>query len=148
MLIIFLGVGMTSDMYNSYSDPTTQTVPEPIDMSHRGGFASPASPTTLRNADADINIKPSKYDLSPTAGNRRTFFDRTFSKLQKGSLRGSIFNLVSTALGGGVLALSYVFVLSGWAMGLILLLVGFSGSCLSNLIFARMACENGLSNID
>lgn len=122
--------------------------PEPIDMSSKGGFASPASPTTLRKADADINIKPSKYELSPSSASRRTFFDRTFSKLQRGSLRGSIFNLVSAALGGGVLALSYVFVLSGWAMGLILLGLGFAGAMWSNLLIAKMACDHGLTNID
>ena len=113
-----------------------------------GGFASPSSPTTLRNADADINIKPSRYDLSPTASNRRTFFDRTFSKLQKGSLRGGIFNMVSAALGGGVLALSYVFVLSGWAIGLILLCIGGIAGTWSNLMIAKMAVEHGLTNLD
>jgi hypothetical protein len=32
-----------------------------------GGSApqSPASPRTMREADADINIKPSKYPMSP-----------------------------------------------------------------------------------
>ena len=134
-------------MYNSYTDPLNPATPDPIDVSVPG-FASPASPTTLKNADADINIKPSKFDLSPTAANRRTFFDRTFSKLQKGSLRGSIFNLISAALGGGVLALAYVFVLSGWAMGLILLFVGYVGGVTSNTLLAKMATENGLNNID
>ena len=65
-------------MYNSLSDGSGP--PAAIDMS-KGGFASPASPKTLKNADADINIKPSKYELSPTGATRRTFFDRTFSKL-------------------------------------------------------------------
>lgn len=120
----------------------------PTFIDTKGGFASPSSPTTLRNADADINIKPSKFELSPNAASKRTFFDRTFSKLQRGSLRGSIFNLVSAALGGGVLALSYVFVLSGWAMGLILLGLGFFGAMWSNLLIAKMACDHGLTNID
>jgi|Transcript_15140 hypothetical protein len=121
--------------------------PVAVDMS-KGGFASPSSPTTLKNADADINIKPSKYDLSPTANNRRTFFNRTFSKLEKGSLRGGIFNMVSAALGGGVLALSYVFVLSGWVVGLCLLVIGGVAGTWSNLLIAKMACEHGLTNLD
>lgn len=112
------------------------------------GMASPSSPTTMRNADSDINIKPSKYALSPTANNRRTFYDRTFSKLEKGSLRGSIFNMISAALGGGVLSLSYVFVLSGWGMGLILIVIGFFASRTSNLMIAKLATDHNCKNID
>ena len=111
-------------------------------------ITSPMSPTTTANANADINIKPSKIELSPTASNRRTFFDRTFSKLEKGSLRGSIFNLVSSALGGGVLSLSFVFVLSGWAIGFMLLALGCFASMWSNLLIAQMATEHNLSNLD
>ena len=47
-----------------------------------------------------------------------------------------------------MLALSYVFVLSGWAMGLILLFVGYVGGTLSNVLLAKMATDNGLANID
>ena len=106
------------------------------------GMSSPSSPGTLKNANADINIKPSKFDLSPTAGNRRSFYDRTFSKLQKGSLRGGIFNMISAALGGGVLSLSYVFVLSGWGFGLILLCIGLVAGIWSNLLIARLATDH------
>ena len=108
-----------------------------------------ASPTTVRNATADINIKPSNVALSPRAsGQRRSFFDRTFSKLDRGSVRGSIFNLVSSALGGGVLALGYIFVLSGWLLGLALLLTGYVASTWSNLLLAQMAEKHKLKNLD
>jgi len=56
--------------------------------------------------------------------------------------------MVSAAVGGGVLSLPYVFVLSGWGTGLILLVIGFIGSLWSNLLMAKMACEHGLTNID
>ena len=113
-----------------------------------GGMSSPTSPTTANNANADINIKPSQYALSPNAANRRTFFDRTFSKLEKGSLRGGIFNMVSAALGGGVLSLSYVFVLSGYGIGLILLGVGAIAAYWSNMMIAQMAIDHKLGNLD
>lgn len=109
---------------------------------------SPSSPTTMRNADDDINIKPSPYNMSPSSATRRTFFNRAFSKLEKGSLRGSIFNLVSAALGGGVLSLPYVFVLSGWVSGLLLLALGCGASMWSNVLIARMATELKLKNLD
>lgn len=56
--------------------------------------------------------------------------------------------MVSAALGGGVLALSYVFVLSGWAIGLILLCIGGIAGTWSNLMIAKMAVEHGLTNLD
>ena len=110
-----------------------------------------ASPTTIRNADADINIKPTKFVMSPTMGgvtkSRRTFYDRTFTKLEKGSVRGSIFNMVAASLGGGVLTLSYVFVLSGWMIGLTLIAVGTLAGIWSNLMLAKMSIKHKLPNL-
>ena len=111
---------------------------------------SPVSPRTTKEATADLNIKPTKIPLSPlnsTIG-RRSFYDRTFSKLERGSLRGAIFNLCSAALGGGVLSLSYVFVLSGWATGLILLVLGAIAGVWSNRILTNTAINSGLKNYD
>ena len=112
-----------------------------------------ASPGTIKRADADINIKPGFMAMSPKMGGvsgtkRRSFYDRTFTKLDKGSVRGSIFNLVSAALGGGVLSLSYVFVLSGWATGLIMIGVGTVTSIWSNLLIVQMAIKHNLPNLD
>ena len=117
-----------------------------------GGSAprSPASPRTIRNSTGDVNVKPTNVPLSPTNSpmGRRSFYDRTFSKLQKGSLRGAIFNLCSAAIGGGVLSLSYVFVLSGWAIGLILLVLGGIAGVMSNRILTNTAINLGLRNYD
>ena len=62
-----------------------------------------------------IQVEPSKFALSPNADMRRTFRQRTFSKLGKGSLRGSIFSLCASAIGSGVLSLPYVLKLCGYA---------------------------------
>ena len=90
------------------------------------------SPNTVRQADADINIKASKVPRSPGGINRRNFMDRTFSKLDKGSVRGSIMSLVSAAVGGGVLSLPYVFALSGYVTGFCLLILGAFAGIWSN----------------
>ena len=74
--------------------------------------------------------------------------NRTFGKLEKGSVRGSIFSLCSAAVGGGVLSLPYMFVLSGWATGIILLLVGSVAAVWSNLMLARLATYHKLGNLD
>ena len=105
------------------------------DFDAKSSLASIAIDT---QATGHINIKPLPLteSLSPSAINRRTFFDRTFSKLEKGSVRGGIFNLVSAALGGGVLSLSYVFVLSGYITGFVLLGVGAIAAYWSNMMIA------------
>ena len=79
---------------------------------------------------------------------RRTFYDRTFTKLEKGSVRGSIFNMVSASLGGGVLTLSYAFVLSGWLTGLILIAIGTTAGIWSNLMLAKLTIKHKLPNLD
>ena len=106
------------------------------------------SPDTLRYADADMNIKEGAVPHSPGAFARRTFFDRTFSKLSKGSVRGSIMALVSAAVGGGVLSLPYVMALSGWGTGLILLVLGCFAGIWSNELIADVAIKKKLVNFD
>ena len=64
--------------------------------------------------------------LSPTM-ERRAFFNRAFGKLEKGSLRGSIFALCASAIGSGVLSLPYVFRLNGWVAGLLIIILGAAG---------------------
>ena len=103
---------------------------------------------TIRNADADINIKPARVPLSPGGRTQRSFYDRAFGKLEKGSVRGSIFSLCSAAIGGGVLSLPYMLALSGWATGLILILVGAIAGIWSNLMLAEMGDKYKLGNLD
>ena len=64
--------------------------------------------------------------FSPTFGTtvKRGFFDRTFGKLEKGSVRSSIFSLCAAAIGVGVLSLSYVLALCGWVVGACLIVIG------------------------
>jgi len=97
------------------------------------------SPGTLKDADGDINIKPSAQVMSPRGATRRTFRERTFSKLEKGSLRGSMFALCSAAIGGGVLSLPYAMVLIGWANTYILFVVATVSGIWSNLMLVRIA---------
>ena len=56
--------------------------------------------------------------------------------------------MVSAALGGGVLSLSYVMVLSGYATGLILLCIGAIAAYWSNMMIAQMAIDHKLGNLD
>lgn len=138
-----------SDFANSTRDsiPPNQTR-EPNLNFNTMNMVSPISPMTVRHADADINIKVGKIPLSPGGRTQRSFFDRTFGKLEKGSLRGSIFSLCSAAIGGGVLSLPYMFALSGWATGIILIFVGTIAGIWSNLLLAEMGDKHKLSNLD
>ena len=79
---------------------------------------------------------------------RKNFMDRTFSKLDKGSVRGSIMSLVSAAVGGGVLSLPFVFALSGWVVGVFLLILGAFAGIWSNYLIAEVAIRKKLVNFD
>ena len=56
--------------------------------------------------------------------------------------------MISAALGGGVLSLSYVFVLSGYGTGMILLLLGCVAGIWSNSMIAIVATEHKIKNLD
>ena len=60
----------------------------------------------------------------------------------------SVFNLCAAALGGGVLTLPYVFALSGWAMGFILIIIGAFAAIWSNMILTHLATKHKLKNYD
>ena len=49
---------------------------------------------------------------------------RWFGSLTPGSMRGSIFALMQTAIGAGILSLPYTFYTAGIVMGTIFLLLG------------------------
>ncbi len=59
---------------------------------------------------------------------RRSWWDRSFSRMGPGSLRGSIFTLVAASIGAGVLTLPYVCRTAGLAVGLILITAGMMAS--------------------
>jgi amino acid permease len=85
--------------------------------------------------------------LSPNNGIRRSYLNRTFSKVGAGSIRGSIFSLCACAIGSGVLSLPYVLALCGWALGIAFICVGAIAAVWSNRILAELAVNNGLSNL-
>ena len=84
--------------------------------------------------------------MSPNAHMRRTFVNRTFSKLEKGSVRGSIFALCASAIGSGVLSLPYVLGLCGWGMGTIFMLLGATAAEISLRMLAHLAVKHNMPN--
>ena len=111
---------------------------------------SPVSPT-VRNATDDINIRMTRVQLSPGLGTKRPFFNRTFGKLEKGSVRGSIFSLCACAIGAGILSLPYVLALNGWVIGMALILIGAVAGNWSLSLIAESTClffeTNNLSKL-
>lgn len=87
---------------------------------------------TAINPDED----PEQEELTSTHQSRtvsirqstfRSWADRYFGSLAKGSMRGSIFALCSGAIGTGVLSLPYVLKINGWIIGTLLIFVGALG---------------------
>ena len=71
---------------------------------------------------------------------------RYFSKLDKGSLRGSILGMTCAAIGSGVLTFPYVFKLVGWVNGLLLLTMGAFGCWWSLYMLIQRARHHQLLN--
>ena len=55
---------------------------------------------------------------------KRSCWNKWFGTLTPGSMRGSIFALMSTAIGAGVLSLPYVLRQSGLIIGVFFLVIG------------------------
>lgn len=74
------------------------------------------------------------FDESPegdsTSSFRKSWTQRTFGKMLPGSLRGSIFTMVSTAIGAGCLSLPLVFNYLGIIIGPFFLILGMTASYL------------------
>jgi amino acid permease len=95
----------------------------------------------------DIIIKAKDETMSQNEGRSRSFSQRAFGKLDKGSLRGSIFALSATAIGSGVLSLPYVLGLNGWVLGLCFLLVGAFAAAWSLFMIAESAIKANVKNL-
>lgn len=77
---------------------------------------------------------------------RKTFSQRTFGKMEQGSVRGSIFALCAVAIGAGVLSLPFVLRQSGWVLGTILIIIGaLSGYFSMHMILVR-SIETNVKN--
>ena len=85
-------------------------------------------------------------DMNRRMGEGKTFMQRTFSKLDRGSLRGSIFSLCASAIGSGVLSLPYVLKLCGYVQGLAFMVLGACGALISLRMLATLAVEHNLPN--
>lgn len=72
--------------------------------------------------------------------------DRTFSKLGKGSLRGSIFALCASAIGSGVLSLPYVLGLCGYGLGMLFMMLGATAAEISLRMLAHLAVKHKMPN--
>ena len=122
-------------------------------MDNSGGnhYLVPTSPgltkSILEEATADINIRNRGNILSPNQGHMRTFSQRTFGRLDKGSLRGSIFALCASAIGSGVLSLPYVLGLNGWILGVVFILVGAFAAGWSLFMIAESAIKSKTKNL-
>jgi amino acid permease len=72
---------------------------------------------------------------------RATCWERCFAPMGEGSLRGSIFTLMASSIGAGVLTLPYVFKMIGFGAGIIMITLGMIG----NIWSCRTLCECALA---
>ena len=77
---------------------------------------------------------------------KRGCLSRWFGPLTPGSMRGSIFALMQTALGAGILSLPYVFKTSGVLVGTTLLIISCYLSYVTMKILVKAAFRTGKNN--
>lgn len=95
----------------------------------------------------DTNINSSDTygtDGTDKADTYRSFMARTFSHMEAGSLRGSIFTLASTAIGAGMLALPLVLKNCGIILGMVLVLFGGFLALFSMALLVEASAKTGL----
>jgi amino acid permease len=83
---------------------------------------------------------------SEAATRARSWFQRTFGAMAESSERATIFGLVSSAFGSGVLALPWVFGELGLGMGLVLLSFGGWMSLLSQRLLVNASWATGVES--
>jgi hypothetical protein len=91
---------------------------------------------------ADTGINATGEDNGD--GSYRSFVERTFSHMQPGSVRGSIFTLASTAVGAGMLALPLVLKNCGIILGMLLILFGGFLALFSMALLVEASQKTGL----
>ncbi|CDW87213.1 UNKNOWN [Stylonychia lemnae] len=74
---------------------------------------------------------------------QRSFLNRTFGPLGKGSLRGSMFQLSAAAIGSGVLSLPFVIAKSGFILGSLMIIIACIAAIISLLMLAKCTEQIG-----
>jgi amino acid permease len=93
-----------------------------------------ASTQEVLTDDASPSVStPEAFEITPAQGlpRRPSWYARTFSPLGTGSLRGSVFMLVSGAIGAGIVALPYTLTLCGLPLALALMTIAGLAALLS-----------------
>ncbi|CDW85844.1 UNKNOWN [Stylonychia lemnae] len=87
--------------------------------------------TNDQSYSVGINVTSRNYSMN------RSLSQRMFSKIDHGSLRGSTFQLMTSAIGTGFLSLSFVFSQTGFVQGTIMLMIGGFAGYLSLFMLAE-----------
>jgi hypothetical protein len=93
--------------------------------------------------DKEIPVNPDQTSLDEiVSGQKGTLYKRMFSKMEAGSLRGSIFAMSSLALGTGCLTLPQKFEQMGFITGLVILIFGAVASYWSLTLLIKACAQH------
>lgn len=80
------------------------------------------------------------------AEKKKKMLQRCFSRMDQGSLRGSIFALMSATLGAGILSMPYMLRISGYFSGTLLILIGAGVSFISNVLLFHCHAKTNIGS--
>mmetsp|Transcript_127382 Transcript_127382/g.220830 ORF Transcript_127382/g.220830 Transcript_127382/m.220830 type:complete len:524 (-) Transcript_127382:125-1696(-) len=108
----------------------------------------PAEVTGAGGPDAAAGISMTRTGLYGCSNSRlrhsgRIIWQRSFGNLTVGGIRHSMLTLTSTALGGGMLAVSYVMYMCGLGLGIIMLVCGAVLAYLSTVALMEISHVTG-----
>lgn len=136
------------------SHPTSATTASP-DAIPGGGSVNSSDSLEMRvsNGHSEDNLpnpcSPNGACDSPSRRNdddeeeRKSWARRAVGQMTVGGVRHSMLTLTSTALGGGLLAVSYVMKTCGLGLGLAMLVIGAILAYLSTIALMRISHETG-----
>jgi hypothetical protein len=115
-----------------------------MDTGHGNNDREKLVPTPEHNEVSTENSSPVEDGINSEG--RKSLYQRMFSKMEAGSLRGSIFAMSSLALGTGCLALPQKFEQMSFVAGVVLLFLGALASYWSLTLLIKASTKTKIYN--
>lgn len=135
--------GSTTGAYQEYNVKLVNSLyPADINEDERESNGMDAINEELEKSHLEGTVQVDKISNSCIA--RGTWYSRAFSPITPGSLRGSTFTLISSALGAGILSLPKMYSNTGLILGTIFLILAGMAALWSMYLLSKSSFRTGM----